>query len=347
MSTDNKQSEKCTGESKEVFEQIIENYSHLNQAMVREIELASTHSGTTGSYREEMWMKFFRSIIPLKYSLAQGVIIIDSYGNNSREVDIAVYDEQYTPYVFQYNTLKFIPIEAVAVAIECKSTGWDDSALKEWAQSILKLEPCASGIARMVQGYTTGITNTTQKRTRPILILASGLQRVTEDAVEGIEKRLGDTFDFILLKHSEINGKQQKFQLRVKNECKKLGWWGKQLNCAAKSGDNQAAETEDKDLCISLRDNDAALKDANEEGTYPELKFYPNSEHLGNTLADLRIPGNDLLTLNFQLNQLLMLLNNPMLFPHFAYANKFREIAEEIAKKKGCGSAAVKGEPDE
>ncbi|MFC7561502.1 hypothetical protein ACFQY3_24870 [Paenibacillus farraposensis] len=32
------------------------------------------------------------------------------------------------------------------------------------------------------------------------------------------------------------------------------------------------------------------------------------------------------MTLNFQLNQLLMLLNNPMLFPHFAYAKAFREL---------------------
>lgn len=54
--------------------------------MASEIELASIHNGITGSYREEMWMEFFRSIIPLKYSLAQGAIIIDSQGESSREM---------------------------------------------------------------------------------------------------------------------------------------------------------------------------------------------------------------------------------------------------------------------
>lgn len=43
------------------------------------------------------------------------------------------------------------------------------------------------------------------------------------------------------------------------------------------------------------------------------------------TLAELKIEGNYLLSLNLQLNQLLMLINNPMLFPHFAYAKIFRE----------------------
>lgn len=32
-----------------------------------------------------------------------------------------------------------------------------------------------------------------------------------------------------------------------------------------------------------------------------------------------------LLTLNYQLNQLLMLLNNPMPFPHLTYAKLFQE----------------------
>lgn len=36
-----------------------------------------------------------------------------------------------------------------------------------------------------------------------------------------------------------------------------------------------------------------------------------------------------LLTFNLQLNQLLMLINNPMLFPHIAYAEMFDRNEEE------------------
>lgn len=76
------------------YKSILKNYKYLNYMMVNQLEFMSTHRGLTGSYREKMWLSFFRSIIPQKYSLAQGVIIIDSYGNQSKEVDIAVFDEQ-------------------------------------------------------------------------------------------------------------------------------------------------------------------------------------------------------------------------------------------------------------
>ena len=41
---------------------------------------------------------------------------------------------------------------------------------------------------------------------------------------------------------------------------------------------------------------------------------------------------NVLLSLIFQLNQLLMVLNNPMLFPHKAYAERFNQILNEVTK---------------
>jgi len=317
-------------QQKNVFGNILDNYNYLNKTMVEEIDIASAHGGITGNYREEMWVKFFRSIIPLKYSLAQGVIIIDSNKNRSREVDIAVYDEQYTPYVFQYNTLKFIPIEAVVIAIECKSTDWEDDKLKEWAERIQNLEPRKTGIARMVTGYTTGITNATQQRSRPILILASNLQRTRESAIKGIEKKLEEAFDFILLKKGEegSGGSVRQFDLRVRNEDKELGWWGEQLNGARLGNDHLSVIPLNHDGEVN-----PAIQQEIEREDYSELKFIKNNKdqfrELENTLDALKIPGNPLLTLNFQLNQLLMLLNNPMLFPHFAYAKAFQEIAQD------------------
>lgn len=310
-----------------VFKRIEKNYRCLNQMMVEEIDLASSHGGVTGHYREEMWMNFFRSIIPLKYSLAQGVIIIDSNRKRSREVDIAIYDEQYTPYVFQYNTLRFIPIEAVAVAIECKSEKWDEDGLKGWAESIMKLESCASGIARIVSGYSIGVTSVTQKRTRPILILASNFQRVEEVAIRENVERIKDTFDFILLKQSEAGSKGQKreFQLIVGNEDRKLSWWASKLN-GTKEAEGLAIDPNGKYAEVINK----AVK--NKDGGCEVLKFSDDFKNLQNTLEDLRVPNNTLLTLNFQLNQLLMLLNNPMLFPHLAYAKAFREIAGHTEK---------------
>ncbi|MBP1999085.1 hypothetical protein J2Z69_000104 [Paenibacillus shirakamiensis] len=281
---------------KSAMELISSNYQKLNKMMSEEIDMASSHDGVSGSNREVMWMNFFRNIIPLKYSLAQGVIIIDSENRRSSEVDIAVYDEQYTPYVFQYNTLKFIPIEAVAIVIECKSKKLNIDDLELWANSIKKLQPVPSGLARIFSGFVTGDTNTMQPRTRPIRILASNFQRVNNSTLSKTVKGLEKSFDFILLKQLESSTTDggQEYKLKVPFEDNTLGWWGRQLN---------------------------GIGEAEEIGKGGHV-----IEALKQPLSDLRIPNNDLLSLNFQLNQLLMLINNPMLFPHFAYARTFAKL---------------------
>lgn len=300
-------------DTEEVFERIYHNYNHMNQMMVEEMELASRHDGLTGNYREEMWMKFFRSILPHKFSLAQGVMVIDSEKRVSKEVDIAVFDEQYTPYVFQYNTLKFIPIEAVVMVIECKSTSPDIGGLREWAKAMDRLEAKPSGMARIVQGYATGITNFTQQRTCPIKVLACTKQSATEQPLLSIQEDLKDHFDFMIQKKRD--GTDRRFEVLIPNADKTLQWWGDRLNRGIRNNQESGG--------LPLQFITKELAGSTQS---PELKFDDNLR-LTNTLQDLKIHDNPLLSLNLQLNQLLMLINNPMLFPHFAYARAFNEIA--------------------
>ena len=104
------------------IKKIAKNYNQLEQSLVNQLRLElSKHNLTIGTYRERVWQSLFEMIIPKKYCIDQSVFIIDSYGNISREVDLAVYDEVYTPYIFNYGEIKFIPIEAVAVVVQCKS----------------------------------------------------------------------------------------------------------------------------------------------------------------------------------------------------------------------------------
>ncbi|MNO41154.1 hypothetical protein D3C76_313200 [compost metagenome] len=331
MSSDNKQAEtKSKSTEKGTFSKIFENYNFMNQMMANELKLASEHSGLTGNFREEMWLKFFRSIVPMKYSLAQGVMIIDSEGNVSKEVDIAVYDEQYTPYVFQYNTLKFIPIEAVVIVIECKSKNYEREALRVWVNSIETLKPRPTGIARTVQGYAVGFTNNSQTSTRPIRILASLKKFVDISTMEKLSEELKDLFDFVIMDNGNTSG----FEVTLINKEKSLQWWGDTLNKSTKkstapessqnmekSGGNEKYLEDQGGLQIlHLPDN---VTDEELQKRYSELSFSEKS--MTKTLKDLEVEENPLLTLNLQLNQLLMLINNPMMFPHFAYANAFNK----------------------
>ncbi|MGE6575896.1 DUF6602 domain-containing protein [Paenibacillus xylanexedens] len=343
---------------RDVLKRIYMNYDYSNRRMVEEMELSTEHGGLTGGYREGMWLSFFRSIIPLKYQMAQGVIIIDSGGRVSQEVDIAVYDEQYTPYVFQYNTLKFIPIEAIVMVIECKSTSYEPTELINWCDSLQKLEPVASGIARIVQGYATGITNRSQSRTRPIRMLVSLKESVVNKEKLKSIKDLGDSFDFILEENrppAASKEKNKRFVLHVPHKDKTLGWWGEVLNRFAdtKSTDSKPLKLEHLAETFStmkedLKRKENALEDERQqmvelepdikeirleqqkgpEEKYSELSFNDKTELLS-TLEGLEVKGNALLTLNLQLNQLLMLINNPMMFPHYAYAKAFNNMVEK------------------
>lgn len=337
-----------------ILRRIYDNYNYSNSRMVEEMELSSEHGGLTGGFREGMWLSFFRSIIPVKYQLAQGVIIIDSEGRVSNEVDIVVYDETYTPYVFQYNTLKFIPIEAVVMVIECKSKGYTPKQLKKWSDKIKVLTPVSSGIARIVGGYAIGETNKSQSRTRPIRVLVSLKTTLADKQELKAIGDLADAFDFIVEEKLDSVSKNKRLTLYVPHEDRSLGWWGQQLN---QGTDNKLhpqdslklefldkafnMEQELKDLqkdqslpaefkvqqIEKLSDKISKTRaDQIEDLTkkYPELEFNDGVQ-LTNTLKQLRVADNTLLTLNLQLNQLLMLLNNPMLFPHFAYARAFNK----------------------
>lgn len=304
---------------------IADNYAELNAMMVKEIELATAHPGLTGSYREEMWVKFFRSIIPRKFSFVHGAMIIDSDGNISNEVDIAVIDEMYTPYIFQYHTLKLIPVEAVSLVIECKSTTYDPDALIEWAKNIEKLKAKNTGIARMATGYTSGVTNETQSRTLPIKVLVSIKGVKTDKTLDKDRDELGDHFDFIIQEKYEAASDRKMFKVLIKNEDKTLGWWANRLN-------NHVDKNTDGDAPNIKTDENAPLQVKHIQSevhskSLEDAGFTLNgAKHITNKLADFKIEENPLLSLNLQLNQLLMLLNNPMLFPHFAYAKAFQRL---------------------
>jgi len=67
--------------------------------IVNQLNYVVKHGTTLGSSREYIWKSLFERIVPKKFNIDRSVFIIDSYGNISKEVDLAIYDEQYTPYI--------------------------------------------------------------------------------------------------------------------------------------------------------------------------------------------------------------------------------------------------------
>lgn len=149
-------------ENNTVITSIIDNYVRNEENIVNQLYFETPHGPTIGSYREDIWKEMFTQIIPGKFVIEQSVFLIDSTGAVSKEVDLAIFDETYTPYIFRYGRLKFLPIESVAAVIECKSSSLEKENLEKWAKSIMALKTANKSYARMANFIAVG-EDTTKK----------------------------------------------------------------------------------------------------------------------------------------------------------------------------------------
>lgn len=78
------------------------------------------HNPTIGTFREDIIKYFLRPYLPEAYSLASGQIF-DSLDNMSKQIDVIIYDELFSPILFKGKTNSLIPFEAMYGTIEVKS----------------------------------------------------------------------------------------------------------------------------------------------------------------------------------------------------------------------------------
>jgi Domain of unknown function (DUF6602) len=77
------------------------------------------HPGSKGNSLENAWIEWLQKYLPNKYSIDKA-IVIDSEGNTSDQIDIIIYDNLYTPFVFSQNGFHYIPAEGVYAVFEVK-----------------------------------------------------------------------------------------------------------------------------------------------------------------------------------------------------------------------------------
>jgi hypothetical protein len=77
------------------------------------------HEPTKGQGSELVWIQFFKDYMPERYSVANAKIV-DYHGHTSDQIDVVIYDRQYTPFVLNNNGIKYIPAESVYAVFETK-----------------------------------------------------------------------------------------------------------------------------------------------------------------------------------------------------------------------------------
>lgn len=78
-----------------------------------------THPGSKGDSLENAWIEWLRTYLPNRYNVDKA-IVIDSEGNTSHQMDIVIYDNWYTPFIFTQNGFHYIPAEGVYAVFEVK-----------------------------------------------------------------------------------------------------------------------------------------------------------------------------------------------------------------------------------
>ncbi|PAW93904.1 hypothetical protein CKK33_10530 [Mucilaginibacter sp. MD40] len=77
------------------------------------------HPGSKGDSLEDTWIEWLRKYLPNRYCVDKA-IVIDSTGQLSDQIDLVIYDQQYTPFVLTQNGIHYIPAEGVYAVFEVK-----------------------------------------------------------------------------------------------------------------------------------------------------------------------------------------------------------------------------------
>lgn len=79
------------------------------------------HPGTKGDASESVWLEMLQNYLPKRYQ-AERAFVVDSLGAFSDQIDIVVFDRQYSPFIFNFQGQIIIPAESVYAVFESKQT---------------------------------------------------------------------------------------------------------------------------------------------------------------------------------------------------------------------------------
>ena len=79
------------------------------------------HPTSLGDVTEDLWIELLKAYLPNRYGVEKAMVI-DSHGNRSDQIDIVIFDPQYTPSLLGQKNSRYITAEAVYAVFECKQT---------------------------------------------------------------------------------------------------------------------------------------------------------------------------------------------------------------------------------
>lgn len=95
------------------------------------VRATMAHPGSKGDASENVWIDMLNTYLPKRYQAAKA-FVVDSRGTFSQQIDVVVFDRQYTPFIFVLEGQTIVPAESVYAVFEAKQTV--DASLVQYAQ---------------------------------------------------------------------------------------------------------------------------------------------------------------------------------------------------------------------
>lgn len=111
--------EQSKADGKIFLQQAFSMQQRLLKAQLEMSSVTITHNGMMGDVNEDHFIQIIRQYLPDRYAVDSG-IVIDSMGKTSDQIDVIIYDNQYTPTLLDQQGHRFIPAESVYAVFEVK-----------------------------------------------------------------------------------------------------------------------------------------------------------------------------------------------------------------------------------
>lgn len=82
---------------------------------------AMGHPVLKGDASEAVWLEMLQTYLPRRYS-AERATVVDSAGRFSQQIDVVIFDRQYSPFIFSFQGQKVVPAESVYAVFEAKQS---------------------------------------------------------------------------------------------------------------------------------------------------------------------------------------------------------------------------------
>ena len=77
------------------------------------------HAPTMGEATQQVWIRMLETYLPERYR-ARSATVMDSEGKFSDQIDVVIFDRQYSPTLFEFEGATVVPAEAVYAVFEAK-----------------------------------------------------------------------------------------------------------------------------------------------------------------------------------------------------------------------------------